>query len=180
MKLSLGSWFLISVLSAYLAGTVYARSLEEIKKTKELRICLVVYPGINYVEPKDCKEKCKYSGPAYDIANAFADHLKVKKTYKQITWDEQFYNDQGKTDREGEYTPEHVKTGNCDVYPNNVTKLPWREKKLAFAILFPSRMMVIINKKDKSTIKELKDLAGKSFVTQKDTSFHTWAVEQNK
>lgn len=46
--------------------------------------------------------------------------------------------------------------------------------------LYPSRMMVIVHKSQKSQFKTPADLAGKTVLVEKNTSYHTWLEEQNK
>jgi len=46
--------------------------------------------------------------------------------------------------------------------------------------LYPSRMMVIVHKSKKSQFKSPADLAGKTVLLEKNTSYHTWIEEQNK
>lgn len=160
-----------------------ARSLEEIQQTKEIRICLVPkHPTVVMVEPADCHENCKYSGAAYEIAMTFVETLgnQVKPKFLRVEFDEQFFNKEGVVAREDSYTPELLASGQCDLYPNNLTKNSWRLKKLDFVILFPSRMMVLVHKSKKVGFKTPADLGGKGAAVVKDTSYHTWLQEQNK
>lgn len=159
-----------------------ARSLEEVQKTKEIRICLVPDPTGFTVEPPDCRENCKFGGNFYELAPAFAATLgsDVKAKVLRVEWDEQFFDREGKTVRENSYTPELLASGKCDVYANGLTKLPWREKKLAFVTLHPTRMMVVTNRSTKAALKSPKDLCGKTAATIKDTSYQTWLQGQNE
>ncbi|MBF0118510.1 MAG: transporter substrate-binding domain-containing protein [Desulfobacterales bacterium] len=163
---------------------IYARSLEEIKKTKEIRFCLP-YPDEPYVklESENCvRDKCKFSGMFYEEAQLFTKSLgtDIKPKFIRIEWDEQFYNKDGKTVLEDSYTPEMLASGQCDCLPNNLTKNEWRQKKMDFVILFPSRMMVVINKSKKGEYKTVNDLEGKTVLVEKNTSYQTWIEEQNK
>jgi ABC-type amino acid transport substrate-binding protein len=60
-----------------------------------------------------------------------------------------------------------------------MTKLPWREKKLAFVTIFPTHMMVVTNRSTKAGFKSSKDLCGKTAGTIKDTSYQMWLQGQN-
>lgn len=162
------------------SSTAFARPLEEMKKSGEIRICVVLYPEIVEATPAGCKpDKCKFSGPAYEVAAEYAKHLNLKPKFEILSWDDQFVGEDGKTDKEGEYTPTPLKSGKCDVYPTNVTVLPWREKKMAMIPLFPSRKMILTNAKKKSSIPNYKALGGKTAVVVESTSFHTWLTEIN-
>ncbi|MBF0442875.1 MAG: transporter substrate-binding domain-containing protein [Oligoflexales bacterium] len=167
------------IFSAFVPN-VWGRSFDEIKKSKELRICLVLFDGYTEVYPSGCKNDCNYSGWVYDLAIAFAKQNKLNPKISIMEWDEQFHNDKDKTDREAVYTPKHLQSGRCDLYPNNLTRLPWREKKLHFESLYPSRMFVIINKKNKQKFKKPSDLVGGSMAITENTSYHTWMLNANK
>lgn len=175
---------LLIVCVAALSGSAIeaeARSLAEVKESKEVRVCLVPTPGTFTVEPSDCRENCKFGGDNYDLAVAFAEALgpDVKLKVIRVEWDEQFFNKAGKTVREESYTPELLASGKCDVYASGLTKLPWRETKLAFVTIYPTRMMVVTNKSRKEEFKTSADLCGKTAATVKDTSYHTWLQAQN-
>ena len=163
-------------------GTVQARSLEEVQKTKEVRICLVPVPGGFTVEPPACRENCKFGGDLYQLASVFAETLGsgVKAKVLRVEWDEQFFDAQGKTARDDSYTPQLLASGKCDVYATGLSKLPWREKKLAFVTLYPTRMMVVVNRSRTGGLKTPADLCGKTAATIKDTSYHTWLQAQNE
>ncbi|MBI3230146.1 MAG: transporter substrate-binding domain-containing protein [Burkholderiales bacterium] len=90
------------------------------------------------------------------------------------------FQQKGKTVWEDAYTPKLLASGKCDFYPSNLTKTEWRQKKLDFITLFPSRMMVVIPKGKQAQIKDVNDLAGKTAAIEKDTSFHTWLMAQNQ
>ena len=161
----------------------YARSLAEIKKTKEIRVCIAQNdPMFSVVEPAHCHENCKFAGLVYEEAKAFVLGLGngVRGKYLVVEWDEMFLNKEGKTDREGTYTPELLASGKCDLYATNMTKNAWRQKKLDIVTLYSGRMMVIASKAMQGKIKTASALAGKSAAIEKDTSYHTWLQEQNQ
>src|SRR5262245_51947635 len=113
------------------------------------------------------------------MAMAFSQSLGVKPKILRWQRDEQFFNKQGKTVREESYTPELMASGKCDAYLTGMTRLPWRETKLTFVTLYPSRMVVVVNKSARAGFKTPADLCGKTAATIKDTSWHTWLQAQN-
>ena len=148
----------------FVAGQAWPRSLDEIRKTNELRICVA---GSSY--------------PLYTaMASAFAEHLGVSSRVKQLdSWDQQFQNDKGAMDKEAAYTPALMESGDCDCYPNDIVKNDWRLKKLDFVILFRTRMVVVVHKDNQPAYKGVADLAGKKAAIQKGTSYHSWLETQN-
>lgn len=175
----------IVVCSAVATGSgdpAQARSLEEIRKTKEVRVCLVPITGRFTVEPPNCRENCKFGGDLFELAPALAASVGrgVQPKVQRVDWDEQFFNREGKTVREDSYTPELLASGKCDVYASGMTRLPWREKKLAFVTLYPTRMMVVTGNSKTGELKSLEDLCGKTAATIKDTSYQTWLQGQNE
>jgi ABC-type amino acid transport substrate-binding protein len=133
-------------------------------------------------QPPDCRDDCTFSGPAYEAVLAFVATLgtDIKPTFRRVAWDEQFFNQQGHTDREASYTPALLAAGTCDLYPSNLTMTAWRLKKLDFVPLFQSRMMVVVHTARQKQFNGPADLAGKTAAVQKDTSFHTWLQAQNE
>jgi membrane-bound lytic murein transglycosylase F len=161
----------------------HARSLAEIKKTKELRICIApIHPAYSSVEPANCKGDCKFAGSVFETSAAFARSLGagIQAKFIRVDWDEQFFNHKGKTEKEAAYTPALLTSGKCDFYPNNMTRNVWRQKKLDFVILYPSRMMVITSKAMTGKIKTSADLGGKTAAVEKNTSYQTWLETQNQ
>ena len=145
-------------------GQALPRSLEEILKTNELRICV--------------------AGSSYELytamALAFAEHLRVSPRVRRLdSWDQQFQNDKGVTDKDAAYTPALMDSGDCDCYPNDMVKNDWRLKKLDFVILFRTRMVVVVHKDNQPAYTGVADLAGKSAAIQKGTSYHSWLETQN-
>ena len=165
--------------TAIAGGLAEARSMAELKQSGEVRICLVAVEDFT-VEPKQCRENCKFGGDLYDMAMAFSQSLGVKARILRVEWDEQFFNKDGKTVREDSYTPELMASGKCDAYLTGLTRLPWRETKLAFVTLYPTRMVVVVNKSARAGFKTPADLCAKSAATVKDTSWHTWLQAHNE
>jgi membrane-bound lytic murein transglycosylase MltF len=174
---------LVLSLAASTVGSVCARSLAAIQQSQEIRICLSpAHPAVAVAQPPDCRDDCTFSGPAYEVALAFVATLDtdIKPTFRRVAWDEQFFNQQGHTDREASYTPALLASGTCDLYPSNLTVTPWRLNMLDFVPLFQSRMMVVVNTARQKQFNGPADLAGKTAAVQKDTSFHTWLQAQNE
>ncbi|UTH74662.1 transporter substrate-binding domain-containing protein [Chromobacterium sp. IIBBL 290-4] len=177
---SLAAWF--AMLPLCLSGHADARSLADILKTRQLRVCIApIHSAIAIATPKDCREQCTFSGLVWEEVQAFARNLgDVKIKALRIGWDEQFFDKNGKTDRDGSYTPQLLASGACDLYPSRLTKTAWRLKKMDFVTLFPSRMMVIAGHDWHDRLKSSAQLAGLSAAAERDTSYHTWLLEQNR
>ncbi|WP_031387700.1 substrate-binding periplasmic protein [Desulfonatronum thiodismutans] len=160
-----------------------ARGLEEIRESGELRACIVpVTPAYATFADPACLENCLVSGPVPRVVEAVAAALgpDVRPVFHRLEWDEQFHNAEGRTVLKDEYTPHHLETGRCDVYPTHLTKNEWRLKKLDFAILFMNRIMVIIDQDRLPEFTSMDDLAGKTAGVALNTSLHTWVLEQNQ
>ena len=149
-----------------LTPVAYGRSLAEIKTTREIRICL--------------------AGSSQDFykknAMAFVEYLGegIQAKYTRFgKWSDQFLNPDGIVVKDGEYTPEPLASGQCDLYPNDLVRLDWREKKLAYVLLYFSRNTIIVNKARADEFKDIQDLAGKTVAVMEGTSYHTWLEKQN-
>ena len=182
LSLKYPALFAALIATGALTATAHARSLQEIQATNELRICLVAVPGGFQAEPPDCRENCTFSGDIYELASAFSHSLgsDLKPVVRRVDWDQQFFDADGQTVRDGSYTPELLASGTCDVYATGMTRLPWRERKLAFVTTYPTRMMVVTNKSRAAQFRGPADVCGKTAATVKDTSYHTWMQEQNQ
>ena len=142
-----------------------ARSLEEIRRTGEIRM------GI--------------AGSSHELYTAmgmvFADYLDVKAKVRRLdSWDRQFHNKAGVTAREASYTPALLASGECDFYPNDLVMHEWRKKKLDCEILYRTHMVVVVHRDNLASFKAETDLKGKSAAIQKGTTYHTWMEEKNK
>ena len=160
-----------------------ARGLEEIRESGELRACIVpVTPAYATFADPACREDCLVSGPVPRVVEAVAAALGpgLRPVFHRLEWDEQFHNAEGRTILEAEYTPFHLESGRCDVYPTHLTRNEWRLKKLDFAILFLNRIMVIVQQNRLSEFSSMEDLAGKTAGVALNTSLHTWVLEQNQ
>ncbi|SLM28309.1 hypothetical protein MTBBW1_1310007 [Desulfamplus magnetovallimortis] len=158
------SLLLLCLFGSILTDTALARSLEVIRKTNEIRLCV--------------------AGSSHELyaamGLAFAEGMGIPAKVKQLeSWDRQFHNAEGVTVRDATYTPELMVSGECDCYPNDMVMNDWRLQKLDFVILFQTRMVVVVHKDRLSGIKGIADLAGKTAAIQKGTSYHTWIDGQN-
>lgn len=172
-----------SLLTVLGTPSALARSLEEIEASGELRVCFSpIHPSIVSAEPPGCREDCAFTGPAFEAAQAFAASLGggVRVRGLAVPWNEQFANAGGEVVYDGEYVPELLASGTCDLYPNNLAKTPWRLKKLDIVTMFPNRLIVLTGPDRKDSLRGPSDLAGKVAAVEKETSFHSWLLEQNR
>lgn len=166
-----------------MSSCLYGRSLDDIKKSRELRFCLVpIHPSLVRVFPEGCREKCTFKGPAHEASLAFGRFLgmDIIPKFKRIGWGDQFTNSQGKLIHEATYTPSLLESGECDLFPNNLEKNDWRTRKMDFVMMFPNRLMVLVHKNNKHNYRSHNGLSGKTAVVERNTSFHTWLQQQNK
>ncbi len=166
-----------------LAPTAISRPLKTIQHTQEIRICIApIHPATATVEPVGCTENCQFGGPAYELAMAFAATLgpEIQEKVIRIDWDQQFHNQAGKTVQDADYIPHLLASGICDVYPNNITKIGWRLRKVGWVPLFPSRRLVITQNQKTPPIVGPSDLAGKVTAVEINTSYHHWINKQNQ
>lgn len=155
----------IILLLLIIGNLVEARSLDEIKKSGEIRICLAGSAHEYYQE----------------MGEVFARWLNVKASIKNLdSWDHQFHNATGKTEKDLSYSPALLKNGTCDFYPNDLVMNDWRKKKLAFVKLFQSQMVVSVHKDRFGEFAEIKDLKGKTAAVMKNSSYHNWIVTSNQ
>lgn len=173
----------LALLLGVLALPVQARSLAEIQRSGELRICIGSdHPASAVVSPPGCREDCRYSGVIAEQTQAFANtigpHLHLR--YHRLNWDEQFFNADGVTVRDAAYTPAAMASGKCDIYPANLVQNAWRLKKLDFVIQFPSRLMAIVHPRRHAPIRSEADLAGKTVGVNRDTAAQNWVQQQNR
>ena len=95
-------------------GVAMGRTLEDVRASNELRICVVG------------------SSAAFYQANgeAFARHLGVKAVVTPLkSWDDQFRNRDGQVVRDGRYLARPLENGECDLFPNDLHVLDWRLTK---------------------------------------------------
>ncbi|GAB6060568.1 transglycosylase SLT domain-containing protein [Desulfonatronum parangueonense] len=159
-----------------------ARTFQEILSSGELRVCFApIHPSVVSAEPSDCREDCRFSGPVYEAVQAFAAFLghDVAITAVRVDWDEQFFNEDGKTVRDATYTPALLASGKCDIYPNNLTRTDWRLNKMAIPTMFTNRLIVLIHAENSEQFRAPSDMGGKIAAVETDTSFHAWLQQEN-
>ncbi len=155
---------IVTLMVMLFSSMAWARSLDAIQQSGELRICV--------------------AGSSYELymamAEPFAAYLKVRPKVKRLdSWDQQFHNKDGVTSKDGAYTPSLLDSGECDLYPNDMVKKDWRTKKLDFVILFRTRTVVLVHNDNLTEFKTVSDLAGKTAAIQKGTSYHSWLEARN-
>lgn len=142
-----------------------ARSLQEIRKSGKIRMCVAGSNSILYSR----------------MGAVFARYLGVKAYIKKLdSWDQQFHNKDGVTLKEEAYTPFLMETGECDCYPNDLVMHEWRMKKLDIVPLFKTRMTVVVHRDKKKDFKNESDLKGKTAAVMKGTTYNTWIEEKNR
>jgi membrane-bound lytic murein transglycosylase F len=146
--------------------SAYGRSLEKIRASGEIRICLAG-------SSQDFYKKNAMAFAAYLGSGIHPRFVSFKK------WDDQFVNRDGVVVKNGEYTPQPLASGRCDLYPNDLVQLDWRQKKLAFVLLFISRNTIIVNQRRINEFRSIKDLAGKTVAVMQGTSFESWLENKN-
>nr|CRH04912.1 conserved protein of unknown function [Candidatus Magnetococcus massalia] len=139
--------------------------MAEIKKSAELRLCV--------------------AGSSHRLYQAmgvkFAQFLAVKPIIHRLhSWDQQFHNGVGETVKQAFYTPTLLRSGICDLYPNNLVVKPWRLRKLAIIPLYNTWMTVIMHKDRSQQFEKLAQLGGKSASVMKSTSYHNWLEKVNR
>jgi len=142
-----------------------ARSLNNILKSKEIRICLAGSSKNFYKQ--NAMAFVKFLNENHADNGLQAKYISFEK------WNDQFVKRDGTVDKEAMYIPEPLASERCDLYPNDLVKLEWRQKKLAYVDLFYSRSTIIINKTKVAGYKKIEDLAGKTAAVMEGTSYHT-------
>ena len=154
--------FLLS--GTFVVTTAWGRTLEEIRLSQELRVCVAG------------------SSAAFYQANAeaFARYLGVPAKVRTLnSWDEQFLNRAGKLEREGRYVSRLLENGECDLFPNDLHVLDWRESKMALVPYYTVRKMIVAHQKLRPSVREPADLAGLTAAVQKNTSYDLWLQNEN-
>ncbi len=154
-----------TVISCLVAGTsVQARTLSDIEQSGVLRLCVAGSSAAFY----------RSNGEA--LAKAMG--LKPEVTELK-EWDIQFQNDQGVVVKEATYVARLLASGDCDVFPNDLHVLDWRATKMDLVPLYTSRKVVVANRRQ-TDLASVDDLKGHTAAVQKQTSYDTWLLEQNK
>ncbi len=162
----LGRWLpaLLTTFFAFMSAGSYARSLQEIDATATLRICV--------------------AGSAADFyqanGEAFAYYLGVRPEVKRLdNFDQQFHNNEGVTVKEESYQSKLLANGSCDVFPNDLHIVDWRESKMRLVPYYSARNVVLAHPALSSVLKSPEDLAGRVAAVQKGTSYEEWLLAAN-
>jgi hypothetical protein len=148
------------------------RTYEEILKSKELRICYVLWLS------KDTLPN--YPSPYMEMAVDFAKKKNLTPKIKEIVWGDQFKNEQGKTMQGETYTPALFESQQCDLYSTNISPLEWRKKLLDLNWIYVSSLTVVVRKEDKKKFKKVDDLKSKTVYVVPNTTYHEWLLEFQK
>ena len=146
------------------AHCVDARSLEEIRSSGVLRICV--------------------AGSSSDFyranGEAFARHLGVRPEITQLaSFEDQFEDAQGVVRQDAQYEPGLFADKRCDLFPNDLHIVPSRTTKMLLVPYYETRKVVVAHPALRPTLKALRDLAGRTAAVQKETAYAAWIAEQN-
>lgn len=142
-----------------LPGLAQGRTLADIRSSGELRICVAG------------------SSAEFYRANGeeFARHLGVRaKTETLPNWDAQFHDARGVVEREARYEAASLASGRCDLYPNDLHIVPWRELKMRLVPYFATRNMVVARPDMRSVLYGPQDLRGRVAAVQAGTAYESW------
>jgi membrane-bound lytic murein transglycosylase F len=168
----------ICILSCFLftgiciSNVVAARSLTTIIDTNEIRICLAGSTQDFY--KKNALAFVDYLNKNFISGELQATFISFEK------WNDQFVKNNGKVAKDESYTPAPLASGECDLYPNDLVRVDWRESKMAYVDIFFSRNIILVHKSKINEYKQVSDLAGKTAAVMGGTSFHSWLEEQNE
>jgi two-component system sensor histidine kinase/response regulator len=138
------------------AAPAEARSLEEIRQSGALRICVAGSLSAFYQVN----------------AEAFARFLRVQPEVTRLAgFDEQFKNDRGVVDMDASYEPRLFAEGRCDLFPNDLHVVPWRESKMRLVPYYTVRKVVVAHRELRGVLKSVSDLAGRAAAVQKGTAY---------
>lgn len=164
-KPRLRAWFALGSLLALGVSGVQARTLSQIQQSGVLRICVAGSSASFYRAN----------------AEAFARSLAVRPQVTELTsFDAQFHDDQGETVRDASYDPKLLADGRCDLYPNDLQIVPWRETKMLLVPYYKVRNLVIVHRSNQSLGNEVTALRGLTAAVQKGTGYEQWIDEANR
>jgi len=166
-----------------LTTSTYARPLDEILESGEIRFCVVVWgPMVGKVNPSDCLgNECTFEGPVKNLSLAFAEFLdpQLEPSFRVLKWDQQFHNEDGVTLRDESYTPALMSSGTCDLYTSFMAERAWRQKKLAMPAVWPGRYVIVIHKDRAEEFGDLSSLAGTVGAVIENSTQHTALDQMN-
>lgn len=159
-----GFWLSVTLL---LLGTepVSARSLDDIRASGTLRICVAGSSAALYQANGE----------------AFAQSLQVRPEVRTLSsFDEQFQNAQGQTVEADAYDPRLLADGSCDLFPNDLHRVPWRLSKMSIVPYYTVRKVIVARPALQGKVQQAGDLAGLRAAVQKGTAYATWLDAQNR
>ena len=146
------------------AGTAQARTLQEIRRDGELRICVAGSSAVFYQANGE----------------EFARQLGVRgKTTVLPSWDRQFHNAQGVTVQDAHYEAALLASGQCDLYPNDLHMTDWRKNKMTLVPYFTTITVVVARPEMRDTLRTTQDLAGHVATVQAGTAYETLLRQLN-
>lgn len=163
-----------------LAGEGLARPLDEILKSKTLRIATRNRVGVSIK-----RDDGKHTGFHYCLAEEFAKslELKVEVHWQPFAFQHYFYRD-GKfpadviTNQDVAYRPDVFKE--ADVAVDGFSPLPWRRKLADFAPMVLAKQVVIFNKAKIAKATKPEDLEGKTAMVKPSTVQHELLKQMKK
>lgn len=158
------SCWMALMLLALAALPVHGRTLAEVRRSGELRICV--------------------AGSSADFyqtnGEEFARSLGVRaKTTVLASWDHQFHNAQGVTVLDATYEAARFASGECDLYPNDLHMTPWRKTKMGLVPYFMTRSVVVARPESRNVLQQPDDLGGRVASVQAGTAYETWLRDFN-
>jgi hypothetical protein len=145
-------------------GVAQSRTLQDIRRDGELRICVA-----------------GSSAPFYQVnGEEFARHLGVRGASTVLpSWDRQFHNAQGVTVMDATYEAALLASGQCDIFPNDLHMTAWRMNKMALVPYFTTRSVVVARPEMRDTLRTPQDLAGRVAAVQAGTAYEGVLRELN-
>lgn len=141
-----------------------ARDLAEIRSSGTLRIC-VAGSSVAFYQRN---------------GQAFARFLGVQPEITTLrSFDEQFHNGQGITVQGESYVPQLLADGSCDVYPNDLHIVGWRESKIRMVPYYGVRNVALVRRDLLPALRGIPDLAGLTAAVQQGTAYDDWIKRAN-
>ncbi|HWA38143.1 MAG TPA: PAS domain S-box protein [Burkholderiales bacterium] len=144
---------------------VGARDLAEIRSGGTLRVC-VAGSSIDFYQRN---------------GQAFARFLGVQPEITTLgSFDAQFQNAAGVTQRAEAYVPRLLADGSCDVFPNDLHIVGWRESKMRMVPYYGVRNVAVVRRDLLASLEGVRDLAGRTAAVQQGTAYDDWIKRANQ
>ena len=156
---------MLFVLAGMMSPSSDARTLDAIRSTGTLRICVVGAPA-------DGGRGTGASARFYQQnGEIFAKFLGVKPEVLILDHlDQQFQNGDGVVVREETYEPKILVDDTCDVFPNDLYVYGWRTSKMAIVPYYKTRNVIVAHRDLRSELRTPQDLAGRSMAVTSGTA----------